>query len=192
MSGELVPRPPETRLSDADRERVVERLRGSLGEGRMTLEEFEQRLTGVLSATTFGEVSTYLDDLPGGPVAVSVPDFTELRATASSVKRSGYWLVPRRLSATVKGGSMSLDFTDAVIAHRTVEVEVSVQGGSVTLIVPRGASVDTDGVDMIASSATVRGVPNQPGAGPRFVVVGTQHAGSLTVRHQRRFLRWRW
>lgn len=192
MSGELVPRPPETRLSDVDRERVVERLRGSLGEGRMTLEEFEQRLTGVLSATTFGEVSTYLDDLPGGPVAVSVPDFTELRATAGSVKRRGYWLAPRRLAARVKSGSMRLDFTEAVVAHRTVEIEVAVNSGSVTLVLPPDASVDTDGVELVASSASVRGVPTHPGTGPRFVVTGTLHAGRLTVRHQRRFLRWRW
>lgn len=79
-----------------------------------------------------------------------------------------------------------------MIAHHTVEVDVQVKGGSVTLIVPRDASVDTDGVEMIGSSAAVRGVPTHPGAGPRFVVTGAQYGGRLVVRHQRRFLRWRW
>lgn len=170
----------------------MERLRGQLGTGRLTLDEFEQRLTGVLAAATFGEVSPYLADLPGGPVAVSVPDVTQLRATAGTVKRRGYWLAPRRLVASAKAGSLVLDFTDAVIAYPTVEVELEVQGGSALLVVPRGASVDVDGLDLVASSVNVRGVPNQPGDGPRFVVTGRQHAGSLTVRYQRRFLRWRW
>jgi hypothetical protein len=90
---------------------------------------------------------------------------------------------------------VKLDFTDAAIAHRVVEIDLNVVAGSTTLVLPRGASVDIDNVEMVAGSAHVRGgVPTSPTGGyeRHFVVRGKQRAGSLTVRHQRRFWRWRW
>jgi hypothetical protein len=89
---------------------------------------------------------------------------------------------------------VKLDFTEAVIAHPVVEIELSVHAGSTTLVLPPGASVDIDNVEMIAGSARVRGVPATPIAGSEvhFVVRGRQWAGGLVVRYQRRFWRWRW
>jgi hypothetical protein len=194
MSDELVPKPPQVRMSDADREKVAERLRRALDEGRLTLEEFDQRLTGVLAARTFVEVEPLVSDLPGGQVFPPVLERAELRTTAASLKRRGRWVVARRLQVTARAGSVTLDFTDAVIAHQVVEIDLNVSAGSTTLVVPQGASVDVDNVELIAGSARVRGVPTLPFAGPElhFVVRGKQRAGSLIVRHQRRFWRWRW
>jgi hypothetical protein len=194
MSGEMVPQPPQVRMSDADREAVAERLRTAVGEGRLTLDEFEQRVSGVLAARTFAEVEPYVADLPGGPVVPPAPEHAALRTVASSLKRSGRWVVARRLQVDAKAGSVKLDFTEALIAHRVVEIELNVSAGSTTLVVPRGASVDIDNVEMIAGSARVRGVPTSPMAGPglHFVVRGKQRAGSLVVRYQRHFWRWRW
>jgi len=194
MSDELVPQPPQLRISDADREKVAERLRGALGEGRLTLEEFDERLTGVLAARTFAEVEPFVSDLPGGQAAPPALEHAELRTTASTLKRRGRWVVARQLQVTAKAGSVILDFTDAVIAHRVVEIDLNVYAGSTTLIVPPGASVDVDSVELIAGQTRVRGVPNVPFAGPElhFVVRGKQRAGSLIVRQQRHFWRWRW
>jgi hypothetical protein len=180
-------------MSDADREQVAERLQVALGEGRLTLEEFEQRLSGVLAARTFGEVSPYVADIPGSPLAVPAPEYLELRTTAATLKRQGTWLVPKRLTVTARAGSVKLDFTDAVIAHRVVEIELNVSAGTTTLVLPPGASADIDNVELIAGSSSVRGVPpDLLGAGQHFVVHGKQRAGRLIVRYQRRFLRWRW
>jgi hypothetical protein len=193
VSEELVPRPPEWRMSDDDRERVAERLRVALGEGRLTLEEFEQRLSAVLAARTFGEVSPYVADIPGGPLSVPVPEYSELRTTASTLKRTGTWLVPRRLRVLAKAGSVKLDFTNAVIAHQVVEIELNVYAGTTTLVLPHGASADIDNVELIAGSSSTKGVPaSSLGASQHFVVFGKQRAGRLIVRYQRRFLRWRW
>ena len=52
------------RASDADRERVVEELRGHAGEGRLDLEELEQRTSAALAAKTFGELRAVSTDLP--------------------------------------------------------------------------------------------------------------------------------
>jgi Domain of unknown function (DUF1707)/2TM domain len=57
----------ELRASDADRDRVAERLRAAAGEGRLTPEELEDRLERALSARTEGELGPLVADLPGPP-----------------------------------------------------------------------------------------------------------------------------
>jgi hypothetical protein len=56
------------RASDADRERVIERLRQAASEGRLLTEELEQRLEAALSARTYGQLDALIGDLPGGPL----------------------------------------------------------------------------------------------------------------------------
>ncbi|TMR10124.1 hypothetical protein ETD86_40780 [Nonomuraea turkmeniaca] len=75
-----------------------------------------------------------------------------------------------------------------------MEIELDVYAGSTTIVLPPGASVNIDDVELIASPATVRDVPTSPVPGYQrhFVVRGRQWAGRLVVRHQRRFWRWRW
>ena len=103
-------------------------------------------------------------------------------------------MVARRLQVTAKAGSVKLDFTDALIAHRVVEIELDVLAGSTTLVLPQGASVDIENVEFVAGSPHIRGVPTLPvaGDGLHFVVRGKQRGGGLVVRHQRQLLRWRW
>jgi hypothetical protein len=52
------------RASDADRERVAERLRHAAGEGRLLAEELEQRLAAALRARTYGDLDAVVADLP--------------------------------------------------------------------------------------------------------------------------------
>ncbi|MFC4531553.1 DUF1707 SHOCT-like domain-containing protein [Sphaerisporangium dianthi] len=194
MSGELAPRSPEWRMSDADRERVAERLQAAAGEGRLSQEEFEQRLSGVLAARTFGEVEQYVADLPGAAISIPVQERGELRTTAAGLKRRGRWVVPRQLLVTAKAGSVKLDFTDALISHPVVEIYLDVVAGSTTLVLPRGATVDIDNVEMVAGNSHVRKLTTSPiaGDGLHFVVRGKQRLGSLTVRPQRRLGNWKW
>jgi len=182
------------RMSDADREKVADRLRKAVGEGRLTLDEFEHRVSGVLAARTFAEVEPFVADLPGGPASPPAPERGELRTTAAGLKRRGRWVVPRHLRVTSRAGSVKLDFTEAHISHDSVEIELDVFAGSTTLVLPPGASVDIDSVELIAGSAHVRGVPTTPigGSERHFVLRGKQAAGGLVVRYQRRFWRWRW
>jgi len=61
------------RASDADRERVVERLRTALNEGRLDLGEYDERMQQAYSAKTYGDLDGLLTDLPAGqhPVPAS-------------------------------------------------------------------------------------------------------------------------
>jgi hypothetical protein len=55
------------RASQAERERVVERLRVHAGEGRIDLPELEQRIEAAYAAKTRGELAELLADLPEPP-----------------------------------------------------------------------------------------------------------------------------
>jgi hypothetical protein len=192
MSAELSPQSPEWRLSGADRERAGERLRTALDDGRIDLDEYGERLGQVLAARTYGELAPHLADLPGAPVVMEIPESGELRATAASLKRGGRWIAPRRLQVFAKAGSVKLDFTDAVLGNRVMEIDLEVYAGSTVLVLPPGASADVDKVELTAGTAKLRGVPVIEGDGHHFIVRGRQVAGSLIVRHRRRFLRWSW
>jgi hypothetical protein len=52
------------RISDADRERVAELLRRAAGDGRLDIEELEQRLESAYAAKTYGELVPITQDLP--------------------------------------------------------------------------------------------------------------------------------
>lgn len=56
--------PGGVRCSDADRERTSERLRMAAGEGYVTMDELEDRLTGVYSARYRHELDALVADLP--------------------------------------------------------------------------------------------------------------------------------
>jgi hypothetical protein len=55
---------PHLRASDADRERAVTALERHVAAGRLTLDEFAQRVSGVLAAVTHGELAAFTRDLP--------------------------------------------------------------------------------------------------------------------------------
>ena len=59
MSGD-----PKVRASDADRERTVALLREHLAAGRLTAEEFHERLDAAYAAKTLGQLDELLADLP--------------------------------------------------------------------------------------------------------------------------------
>ncbi|HUA30278.1 MAG TPA: DUF1707 domain-containing protein [Streptosporangiaceae bacterium] len=62
------------RVSDADRERVTARLRDHYAEGRLTLEELDERVTAALNAKTVGDLRRLMADLPGdAPLAPPGP-----------------------------------------------------------------------------------------------------------------------
>jgi DUF1707 SHOCT-like domain len=175
----------EIRVSDADRNQVVESLNQALGEGRLSLAEFEDRVGGALAAVTKVDLARFIADLP----AAVAPRVLELRSRSSPLKRAGRWVVPQQVVVTAKSSSIRLDFTEAVIASPTVDVSLDVRSSAVTLVLPRGASATLHQVELSSSTAKSR-VPDSGGL--HVTVHGQLQSSALKVRHQRRFLRWRW
>jgi DUF1707 SHOCT-like domain len=56
---------PNIRASDADRDRTASLLREHLAAGRLSPEEFSERLDQAFAAKTVGEIDALLSDLPG-------------------------------------------------------------------------------------------------------------------------------
>lgn len=54
----------KSRVSDTDRAGVVRRLGRAVGEGRLTVAEFEERIGAVYAARTRGELDDLVQDLP--------------------------------------------------------------------------------------------------------------------------------
>jgi hypothetical protein len=55
---------PNLRAADADRERIAERLRDSHAEGRLDIDELQERLELCYASKTLGELRRLVNDLP--------------------------------------------------------------------------------------------------------------------------------
>lgn len=56
------------RASDQDRDVVVTALRDAYTAGRLTLEEFDERMTAAYASKTWGELRKLTEDLPSQPI----------------------------------------------------------------------------------------------------------------------------
>ena len=137
---------PELRASDADRERVAEILRDAVAEGRLDMEEFEERLEATYKARTYGElepITARSAGRAGATISVAVSLRKEPRRAAtgpggssaatgrSTVGRrrhgrlpaqgaAGRW--PRRFTASRSWGGGEIDLREADFADREVEI----------------------------------------------------------------------
>jgi hypothetical protein len=189
MTGELVPGDDQIRVSDSERERAIELLRGAIGQGGLSLEEFERRLEPIYQAQTRADlVSLVADVVP----AYAGRDEVELKVTSGTIKRRGQWLPARQMVVEVGSGTVKLDFTEALVADPVVNVRLTLRSGVVKIVLPDGATGDIDEVTVKSGVAKSR-VPGVPAPGRLHVhVVGSVKSGDLKVRYQRRFWRWRW
>jgi hypothetical protein len=64
---------PVLRAGDADRERVAQRLRRAHDEGRLDLDEFDERITSAYAARTFADLDELTADLPPDTTPARTP-----------------------------------------------------------------------------------------------------------------------
>jgi hypothetical protein len=189
----------ELRASHDDRDRVVELLRVSAGDGRLTADELDERLEQAMTARTYGELARLVADLPvtgsvAAPVvaAAQVKDVVRIDTRSGHVKRVDRWVVPQRMEVKVTSGHVLLDFTRAEITQPTVKLDVDVRSGHVRVITRPGIVVDTD--DVIVRSGHVRVKtpwgPDVP-AQLRIEVSGKVGSGHFVARPRYRNL-WQW
>ncbi|MEU0432049.1 DUF1707 domain-containing protein [Streptomyces sp. NPDC006290] len=202
MSGEISPTgrhsgpdsSPELRASHADRDRVVDVLRIAAGDGLLTADELDERLEAALSARTLSELTTLTADLPPVPAAVGgsgveAKDVVRIEQVHSGpVERVGRWVVPRRLELSVTFCDVRLDFTDAVITHDTLRIDVGMTGKTLTLVTRPDIVVDTDGLQLVHSGVKYRQASTNPDTPVtlRVELVGQKVHGRVVVRPRRR------
>ena len=165
---------PELRVSDRDRDQVVEILQVAAGDGRLTAVELDERLDAALSARTTGDLARLTADLPLDGMPPQAKDLVRIDQRFGDVTRSGRWLVPRRMEIRLMFCDAKLDFTDALITHNTLHIDVDLRiGGNLLLVTRPGIVVDTD--DLTRSSGDIK---IRPASGPGTpVVLRVQLAG---------------
>ncbi|BBF98976.1 MULTISPECIES: DUF1707 SHOCT-like domain-containing protein [Pseudonocardia] len=179
----------EIRISDADRERAAERLNRAMAEGRISVDELEERLRTVYAARFGADLVPVLDDLPGDPLNLSadilatpVGPPTVLRGGLGALKRRGQWNVPARLRVQSSFGPVLLDFCEAELPSPVVEVELELGAGSARLLVPDDATADVDGLESSFGSVRSKIAARPVHGRPHFRIYGRTSAGSVTVR----------
>ncbi|WP_034489652.1 DUF1707 SHOCT-like domain-containing protein [Actinomadura oligospora] len=202
MTEENLPeRRPELRVSHEDRDRVAEQLRVAAGDGRLTIEELDERLDKALTARTESDLAALVTDLPAprgevGPVkAAKAKDLVRIDVGSSSVSREGEWVVPRAMDVSIRSGSVKLDLTSAVISHGILRIATEVKSGSLTIVTRPGIVVDTDEIGVKSGSVKVRVPRGGKGTNPetflRVEIVGSVRSGSILARPPRRgFFKW--
>jgi hypothetical protein len=81
------------RASDADRDIAADILCAAVGDGRLTLDELDDRLGAALSARTTIELAALIADLPGRPCAPARPPGRSDQAARSRWPAASRWSV---------------------------------------------------------------------------------------------------
>jgi Domain of unknown function (DUF1707) len=187
----------ELRASHEDRDRVVELLRVSAGDGRLTADELDERLELALTARTYGELARLVADLPAAGSAASAPaprakEVMRIECGSGNTVRNGRWVVPQRIEARVRSGQLKLDFSQAVISQPSLQIDAEVNSGHIILITKPGIVVDTDEVAVRSGHVRVRAPwgPDVPEV-LRIEVSGKVGSGHFIARPQYRTF-WQW
>lgn len=139
MSGELV------RASDAEREGSVVLLREHFVEGRLTLEEFVERVNALYEATTLTELEAPLRDLQVASAARrGVTRF--VLALFGSSEREGRLRVRRRVLCLAGFGNIDLDLRQATFDRDRVTILLLGAFSALDVYVPEGVDVDLHGL----------------------------------------------
>jgi DUF1707 SHOCT-like domain/Cell wall-active antibiotics response LiaF, C-terminal len=191
------PHAPELRASDADRERLAAVLRENLGEGRLTLDEFSERVDAAYTARTVADLAALTRDLPAAGEAVATPERRRPRPTRwsvavmSGVARKNRWRIEERTRVVAVMGGAHLDLRSAEIEGAEAEiVAVSVMGG-IDIIVPDGVEVEVTGIALMGGkNVSIKDDPPLPGAPfvrvHVFALMGGVNVRSRPPRHAHR------
>ncbi len=201
---------PDMRASDAERERVAEVLREAVAEGRLQMEEFEQRLDATYKARTHSELEPLVRDLPapGGVVAPVGQGGSPARTGSTGVdwaarvggpatstgafafwggfRRKGTWTVARKFTAFAMWGGGEIDLREARFEDREVVVRCFTIMGGMQVTVPPELDVEVRGIGIMGGfgdRASGEGIPS-PGS-PRVRITGFALMGGVDVERKR-------
>jgi hypothetical protein len=189
----------ELRASDAERERTADQLRHAAGEGRLTVEELDERLDGAYASRTRGELEVLVADLavhapgpaPDSGLTVrrgSDEGTTRVISVMGGADRKGRWRVGRRCLAVNVMGGADLDLNDAELADDVVELTVfSLMGGS-DIHVPEGLNVEIEDFALMGGNDVELGDP-RPAGGPTLRLRLISIMGGTDVKRGRKLTR---
>jgi hypothetical protein len=198
-SSPAVPEPRNLRASDADRERVANVLREAAGDGRLTMDELDERLDAVYAAKTYAELEPITHDLPDSagtstpaPAPAATHDPARFGAEPTShgavaimggFSRKGDWVVPKEFTAFLLMGGGEIDMRNARFAEREVSINIVAIMGGCEIIVPEDANVRVTGVGVMGAfehSGSGGGSPD----GPMITINGVAFMSGVDVKRK--------
>jgi len=185
--------PTRLRISDEDRHKVAEVLREAAGEGRIDLDELDQRLEATYAARTYADLVPITVDLPVQPVthlpAVSppsvVPGPVEERHVAilGGLERKGVWVVPQRMTVNCFMGGADLDLREARFAASEVVLTINAIMGGADIKVNPQTQVIMEGTSIMGgySGPSDHGAPELTSGSPVVRIRGFALMGGVNV-----------
>jgi hypothetical protein len=190
---------PETRrakeassqAADTDRIQVAQLLTDAAAQGRLPMNDYEDRLTKAYAAQTYGELDQLRSDLLGSSVsprrgaAYKPAPSTLLLAIMTAFERRGRWNVPKRLTTFTLFGGGVVDLRYADFTSPDVEIHAySVMGGQPILLPPE-VNVEIQGRGVMGRFD--RGVAGKgaPGA-PTIKIRGFSLWGGVGIKRKKR------
>ena len=147
MSMSNLPSRDTSALASADdRIQVAQLLSEAASNGRLTLDQYEERLSKTYSAATYDQLQRLTNDLPGALEfrrGKSRPaPATMLLAILSGFDRSGRWYVPGRMTTFTLFGGGVVDLRYADFTSADVEIHAYSIFGGQTIVLPPQVNVD--------------------------------------------------
>lgn len=185
------------------------RLNQAVGDGRLTMDEFSERLELAYAARTRGDLEPLLRDLPAdgdGAVPATISATASATGSATAVVRDGgqgsdtrwlispiggirhrgRWRVPQHTVAIGILGGVDVDLGEAELAAPEVMItKVSIIGG-VRVRVPPGMRVEVSNFSLIGGRNVNIGGPLAPNA-PVLHIRSFQIIGGVDVRESRKW-----
>ncbi|MGV1004110.1 MAG: DUF1707 SHOCT-like domain-containing protein [Candidatus Nanopelagicales bacterium] len=199
--------------SDSDRAKFADRLGDAFAEGRLTREEYEERLGATMSARTYGDLRPVLADLPGSGAVLPAGEHLPIARPAAHVApashwfpadnsyipssyavaifggstRKGQWVVPAELNAVAIFGGIELDLTSAYFSAQQVRVRAVAILGGIEITLPEGITVHIEGMGLLGGFDDKAAGPGEPGA-PQVIIEGVAIMGGVEIKRARRML----
>jgi hypothetical protein len=179
--------------AERERAKVIDALTEHFAQDRLTMEELELRLDQVYAASTPSALSALIADLPSltpptAPAAAPVVHDSNdsgsrktLVAFMSGVMRKGPWAVPRTINAIAFMGGIELDLRFAHLTAPVTEIQILAVMGGVSVIVPPGVRVESEGFAIMGGFGDVVGDPASSSA-PVVRLTGFAFMGGVDVR----------
>jgi hypothetical protein len=170
--------------ADKDRDATLDMLARAVADGRLTMEEYENRITAALTARTFADLDTVVSDLPEDaprPAPLVAAD-DNITAIFGNETRKGQWTVPVHFSVTSIFGDCHIEMKQARLQGPVVRIDAIAFFGSVTILVPDGIDVRLTGPAFFGSKS-VKLRRARAGA-PVLNVRCTILFGSVTVKRR--------
>ncbi len=152
------------RISDDDRHRVAEVLREAAGDGRLGMDELDERLELAFAARTYGDLVPITADLPTGLAQPretgahlarpgTAATYDRSVAVMGATTRRGVWQVGPIYTAVAVMGGIEIDLTEALHSAPETVIRAFAFWGGIDIRVGSRTKVEVDGIGIMGAFA---------------------------------------